>query len=355
MRIVKTSVLLGLTLSTACQNTDRRDDASPVKSTEAAMTARSANDLVLRPDEGMMFAIEPGVRYQGDGFSATEPDVEVFHDDLGVPYRMYFTSRDWNDDKGTGTGLWTSHSAVSRDGLSFTYEGLRLDPAQYRTNRTDRDVFRLTDGRYRMYTLIGGGDPWYCIDSYISPDGVNDFRHEPGKRIPHGDASKGGDGFPWDRTAARDPEAVHLDDGRIRLYYIGWNGPNGPYTKNPSPGDEWRILSTVSEDGLNFAKEDGVRIEGGITMSKPQLVRLTDGRWRMYFARQLEERRALVSATSTDGLAWQMEPGIRLDPGAGGFVASPSLVKTAAGDLRLYCDYSGSGLSGMCSAVCRAE
>ena len=77
----------------------------------------------------------------------------------------------------------------------------------------------------------------------------------------------------------------------------------------------------------------------------------------MYFPQQQDDRIALVSAFSDDGLNWTPEPGIRLDPGPGGRLASPSLVQTEGGHLRIYCDYSSKEqqLGGICSAICKRQ
>ena len=69
------------------------------------------------------------------------------------------------------------------------------------------------------------------------------------------------------------PNILRLEDGRFRLYY---GGPGG-------------ILSAISRDALNFTKEAGVRVSAGsagsaeMIVSDPTLVKLKDGRVRMYY------------------------------------------------------------------------
>ena len=149
-----------------------------------------------------------------------------------------------------------------------------------------------------------------------------------------------------------------MPDGRVRVYYIGWSGPEGPYVEDPGRDDRWRILSTTSEDGLDFARDEGIRIDvapdgdpphGAVAMAKPQLVRLEGGGWRMYYGAHAEGGTFLFSATSNDGLTWEREPGIRVVDADGNpvYAKYPSLVRTADGRLRLY--YDGNG--GVRSAV----
>jgi hypothetical protein len=51
-----------------------------------------------------------------------------------------------------------------------------------------------------------------------------------------------------------DPTVVKLKDGRARMYYKGATGPGGPGQSNHS------IFSAISADGLRFEKE-GIRID----------------------------------------------------------------------------------------------
>src|SRR3989338_8770515 len=65
---------------------------------------------------------------------------------------------------------------------------------------------------------------------------------------------------------------VHgLKDGKVRLYYCNNKG----------------ILSAISNDGLTFAKESGVRISPGtgfeFQVCDPTIVNLPDGKMRMYY------------------------------------------------------------------------
>src|SRR3989344_7187011 len=67
------------------------------------------------------------------------------------------------------------------------------------------------------------------------------------------------------------PFAHKLKDGRVRLYYCNSKG----------------ILSAVSNDGLAFTKEQGIRISPGTgfesNVCDPTIVALSDGKMRMYY------------------------------------------------------------------------
>ena len=70
-------------------------------------------------------------------------------------------------------------------------------------------------------------------------------------------------------------------------------------------------MSAVSADGLTFRAEPGVRIGQDGDMESfavyaPEVLRLGDGTYRMYYAGWQAEpvRGRIFSATSRDGLAW---------------------------------------------------
>lgn len=104
-----------------------------------------------------------------------------------------------------------------------------------------------------------------------------------------------------------DGSAVLLDDGRVRFYVFG-QGKG--------------IVSAVSTgtDGLAFVAEEGTRMADGHGM--PRAVRLTDGRWRLFFT----TGGGIGSATSDDGLTFTREPDMRITAEAAGFSS-----ETAAG------------------------
>lgn len=131
------------------------------------------------------------------------------------------------------------------------------------------------------------------------------------------------------------PFATTLSDGKVRLYYCDRGG----------------IVSALSSDGLAFTREAGFRIEGTGRMGDPEsivcdpsLVRLEDGRFRLYYkgADRLggpgQATHRIFSAISQDGLVFQKE-GVRIDPTGtvdNGWASVPEIVKTFQGRFRLY-------------------
>ncbi|NIT04609.1 hypothetical protein GTO10_07000 [Candidatus Saccharibacteria bacterium] len=122
-------------------------------------------------------------------------------------------------------------------------------------------------------------------------------------------------------TTVHNVEVISLPDGRYRMYFHQGT----------------QMKSAVSADGRAFQVEDGVRLTG----SMPSLVKLPDGSWRMYFQTIESGRGAIKSATSQDGLNWTAESGTRLTPGGQhdpDNVVHPSVVTLPQGGWRMYYD-----------------
>ena len=94
-----------------------------------------------------------------------------------------------------------------------------------------------------------------------------------------------------------DPDPFLLPDGRIRIYYfdISVREQKGQ-TKN-------KIYSAVSDDGLTFTQEDGVRFEES-SIYDPDVIKVGDT-WHLYVGDP--EGQKVISATSTDGLNFEKE------------------------------------------------
>jgi hypothetical protein len=181
----------------------------------------------------------------------------------------------------------------------WSYETKVIDDAYF----YDVSVVQLADGRYRLY---GGPDvdhysaSQHAVWSYESPDGLN-FTKDAGSRIESG---------------AFLPFAVRLPDGRIRLYYCDTSDPN---TLSP-------IKSAVSAtaEGLNFTIEAGNRLapsgQGYETgpLQDPRVIRLPDDTYRMYYTAmegtEQDSLERILSAHSTDGLNFTRDDGVRLYP-----------------------------------------
>lgn len=146
------------------------------------------------------------------------------------------------------------------------------------------------------------------------------------------------------------PNIMRLDDGRFRLYYGGRGG----------------ILSAISEDGLTFTKEPGVRISTGsggsmeMIVSDPAPVKLQDGRVRIYYKGANggggpgQAVHSIFSAISADGLNFEKE-GIRIDSqktADGGWASVPEAIILPDGKVRIYYVSNGADVGhGIVSAI----
>ena len=145
--------------------------------------------------------------------------------------------------------------------------------------------------------------------------------------------------FSWEKdsgsriTDGSVPFVHKLEDGKVRLYYCNSEG----------------ILSAVSNDGLNFAKEQGVRISLGtgfeLQVCDPTIVDLSDGKIRMYYKGANSQSggpgqsiHKIYSAISSDGLNFVKE-GLRIDSetsGDNGWASVPDAIVLSDGRVRMY-------------------
>jgi len=177
-----------------------------------------------------------------------------------------------------------------RPGIEFVWT---VDPGFRLEDATVPNVYRMADGRIRMYYGGPGG-----ILSAVSDDGLT-FNKESGVRVPSGSQNS-------PEVIVSDPTLVRLNDGRVRMYYKGATGPGGPGQSVHN------VFSAISPDGLLFEKE-GIRIDSQQTpdegwASVPEAIVLPDGRVRLYYVSDsLDIKHGVVSAISDDGLAFTLE------------------------------------------------
>jgi hypothetical protein len=121
-----------------------------------------------------------------------------------------------------------------------------------------------------------------------------------------------------------DVTAIVLADGRVRLYMFA---------------QDLGIVSAISlsADGLTFTPEAGLRMPNGSGM--PRIVSKPGGGVRLFYT----SGNGIKSATSTDGLTFIDEPGVRITAQALGFtdttVAAASgatIIRLADGRYRMY-------------------
>ncbi|MDA1055217.1 MAG: hypothetical protein O3C40_32750, partial [Planctomycetota bacterium] len=124
----------------------------------------------------------------------------------------------------------------------------------------------------------------------------------------------------------------------------------------PFPACQGYILSSISDDGLLFRTEPGIRLAPqpalphmSLRVIAPTMTHCADGRWRMYFeSRGPADRPTVIcSAVSSDMLDWKLEEGIRLQNLGG--VGGPRFLQLPDGRARLYCFSSEFGPGGLAS------
>jgi hypothetical protein len=127
-----------------------------------------------------------------------------------------------------------------------------------------------------------------------------------------------------DSSKLQSPCIVRPPSGGYRLFYTAV-GPAKPY-----PNCQGYILSAVSEDGLTFQQESGIRLAPqpkiphmSLRVISPSVSSCAEGHWRMYFESRgsADIPTVICSAISSDMLNWELEAGIRLQaPGGVGGV-----------------------------------
>ncbi len=142
---------------------------------------------------------------------------------------------------------------------------------------------------------------------------------------------------PLDSLKVLTPCVVGNPEGGYRMFYTGI-GPGKPF-----PDCQGYILSAVSEDGLEFETEPGIRLAPqpelehmSLRVVSPSVVPLKEGGWRMYFEARGPANlpTGICSATSKDMLEWELEDGKRLW-NAGG-VRAPRYLQLPDGLGRMY-------------------
>ena len=283
---------------------------------------------------------DPGTQWSKDATPAIEfnplaPGSGVLTPNVvdlaGGGYRMYYT--------GFAPGLTKNDllghilSASSPDGSAWTHDdGVRIDvhspDAAQRT--LCPDVVPIPGGGYRMYYEARSPDAPTVILSATSEDGL-DWELEEGVRVGDGEWSYGS------------PRCVYFptDQGlTYRLYVHHYSFPmvSGLDAQN-------HIVSAVSMDGLDFEIEPGVRIaqeteRESYAVYAPEVVRLGDGSFRMFYAAWAEGiDGGVFTAVSDDGIEWTKSPRPLLDldsPLDCRMVSEPCVIELPDGRCRLF-------------------
>jgi Neuraminidase (sialidase) len=113
--------------------------------------------------------------------------------------------------------------------------------------------------------------------------------------------------FPEGYQRPFDPTLALLEDGRIRIYFT--SNANGMTTFS---GDT-NIYSAISEDGIHYTFEEGVRFSLEEAAVYDSAVGYRDGLWHIITPKNTETPKAAYHATSEDGLTFEQQDDIALD------------------------------------------
>ena len=130
------------------------------------------------------------------------------------------------------------------------------------------------------------------------------------------------------------PRVVKLSDGRFRMYNMTGYG----------------VSCSISSDGLNFSVEKDSCIPSSSFpsakngLSGAAFIKLADGRYRAYFSDMVKagtgpDPHQVYSATSADGLTWTADTGFRIGTGAASLTRSaehPAAIAHADGSVTLF-------------------
>lgn len=224
------------------------------------------------------WSVEPGVRLDFKNGTGYETNA-MFPKIIKVPggYRALFSG--YNVNQGNPGQFWL-FSAISPDGLNFTVEpGKRTDfigGETYGLHRNYPSNIITTDkGFYRVYLLTRGYAGMqrasFFLRSAISADGIN-WALDAGVRAFKVDGI-----FTGDILAEYRLYAVMLEGDGVRLF-IGVINDAGTYGYRS-------IISLVSNDGLDFVTDTGLRMyrgQSGITVTDPVIIRIPGG-YRMFY------------------------------------------------------------------------
>ena len=264
----------------------------------------------IKSDPGLTWVKDPEVSIGPDtpldSMSILTPNVVRLPEE---GFRMYYTG--FGPGRTIDASCGYILSAVSKDGLNWSKEpGIRIDV--HDPNAMHQvlcpDVIPLPDGRWRMYFEARVGDRPTSILSAVSTDGLQ-WEPEEGVRIAH---------FEWSFGS---PRCIHvgssekLGELEYRLYFHHYSFPmrTGLDAHN-------HIISAISNDGLRFEIELGIRIaqesqeRESYAVYAPEIIRLADSSYRMYYSGWSDKiRGGIFSASSLDGLNFIKDAGPILD------------------------------------------
>ena len=283
-----------------------------------------ADEAVIVSEDGLVFERDDAFDYEKPRFDVPDHVVQndprhkrMPEDENGGPvWRMYNATPD-----GVKTETSTDSVYFIQDpGFAYAYhnegEGYDNDHEKIGYN----DVHPTADGRM-VFTYIGDMQPggYNNVRMAISTDNGKSFSWEKGNVLDDAQLVEEGG---HQACAYVDPKPTVLPDGRI-WYFLMTQACEPPApTVGRSTG---YIHSFLADDGVNFVHDEGIRLQPSdfdwdtfgfvvYSLNDPTVVRLVDGRYRMYVTASICEsqtpsdcgtdgpgnfRQVLVSATAT--------------------------------------------------------
>lgn len=170
----------------------------------------------------------------------------------------------------------TIYRATSQDGIAWEIDGV------LRPHASVPEALVLENGTIILYYVDGIYDTLDCI---VSPNG---------KDFYYGNCTIYG----FTEQRAWDPTVVSLGNGSYRLYFF-----------SPAFQGENRIMSAISQDGINWVQEPGVRFSHQ-NITDPDVAWI-GGYWRMYSFYGTR----IMLARSHDGLSFMKEAELNVGEG----------------------------------------
>lgn len=297
---------------------------------------------------------DPGERFTKDDRIAIDLDHPLDSERILTPnvihapggYRMYYTGL--GPARRDPSALGYILSAFSEDAVTWQKDpGVRVDLFEPYANARALcpDVIPLEDGRFRMYfegrsgvfteeQRFGAPPEPTVILSAVSDDGL-DWTVDDGVRFGDGEWSYG------------TPRVLYVEDNGSIGYRMYFHRYTFPMRRGLDVGNH--IISAFSSDGLMFEEESGVRIRQETdretySVYAPEVVRLGDGSYRMYYSGWCDTvRGGVFTATSLDGLAWKKssEPCVDIGgPWDNDMISEPCVIALQEGGARLFYEAS---------------
>jgi hypothetical protein len=279
----------------------------------ATLSARGAPTermgMIESTDHGATWTLKGHAQFHASGLNPVDPSAIV---DNGLVVVYFFDLLSL----ATDTAVVYRSVATDPSGLDFSPPEVAF---KFAGDLTDPFVLKLPGGKYRMY--LNGAN---AILSATSNDGFT-FTLDAGERTRAGGV----------------PGALVLPDGRVRLFVCGHG-----------------ITSLISQNGLEFTAETGVRIPippASKIVADPSPILCKDGKYRMaYKVRPISQDNPLFDevrmAESPEGSSWTS--------GSGSLAIGsvPTMIELPDGRLRIYyVDFQPDHPTGLFKYVQRTE